>query len=188
MVSRANTLGVVSITRDLDARCPVLMWPLPPKRFRFSLRRVFSGKRIVLIGISWWRVSPPPINSLDDGHRQWPSGIEGLPVLSPASLFLSGLPLSCQEGRSVAGKPPKSETVTQLRQKTGMRSSPLCFRSGSSRSKRHNPQHGDEEAVALLALSRIESRIATTPAEGLRGARGEAWARSLPAGTCRHAK
>jgi hypothetical protein len=41
----------------------------------------------VLIGISWWRVSPPPINSLDDGDnslddgdRQWPSGIEGLPV------------------------------------------------------------------------------------------------------------
>ena len=28
---------------------------------------------------------------------------------------------------------------------------------------------GDEEAVAALALSRIESRIATTPAEGLRG-------------------
>ena len=28
---------------------------------------------------------------------------------------------------------------------------------------------GDEEAVAALALSRIESRIAATPAEGLRG-------------------
>ena len=28
---------------------------------------------------------------------------------------------------------------------------------------------GDEETVAVLALSRIESRIATTPAEGLRG-------------------
>ena len=28
---------------------------------------------------------------------------------------------------------------------------------------------GDEEAVAALALSRIESRITTTPAEGLRG-------------------
>ena len=27
----------------------------------------------------------------------------------------------------------------------------------------------DEEPVAALALSRIESRIATTPAEGLRG-------------------
>ena len=27
----------------------------------------------------------------------------------------------------------------------------------------------DEETVALLALSRIESRIAVTPAEGLRG-------------------
>ncbi len=28
---------------------------------------------------------------------------------------------------------------------------------------------GDEETVAALALSRIESRIAATPAEGLRG-------------------
>ena len=28
---------------------------------------------------------------------------------------------------------------------------------------------GDEEAVTALALTRIESRIATTPAEGLRG-------------------
>ena len=28
---------------------------------------------------------------------------------------------------------------------------------------------GDEEAAATLALSRIESRIAATPAEGLRG-------------------
>ena len=36
----------------------------------------------------------------------------------------------------------------------------------------------DEETVALLALSRIESRIAVTPAEGLRGSRGKAWARS----------
>ena len=183
MVSRANTLGVVSITRDLDARCPVLMWPLPPKRFRFSLRRVFSGKRIVLIGISWWRVSPPPINSLDDGHRQWPSGIEGLPVLSPASLFLSGLPLSCQEGRSVAGKPPKSETVKQQ----GMRSSPLCFRSGSSRLKKHNPQQAmknQSRRLRSLGSSRASQRHRPKGCVG----RGEAWARSLPAGTCRHGK
>ena len=34
---------------------------------------------------------PSSHHSLDDGHRQWPSGIEGLPVFSPASLFLSGL-------------------------------------------------------------------------------------------------
>ena len=50
-----------------------------------------------------------------------------------------------------------------------MRSSPFCFSSGSPRSKRHNPQTDDEETVAALALGKIESRIAATPAEGLRG-------------------
>ena len=34
---------------------------------------------------------PPPINSLDDGHRQWPSGIEdsGLEPRGPVSLGAS---------------------------------------------------------------------------------------------------
>ena len=50
-----------------------------------------------------------------------------------------------------------------------MRRLPLYFSSGSSRSKKHNSATCDGEPVAALALSRIESRIATTPAEGLRG-------------------
>jgi hypothetical protein len=49
-----------------------------------------------------------------------------------------------------------------------MRRLPLCFSSGSSRSKKTQSATCDEETVALLALS-IESRIAVTPAEGLRG-------------------
>ena len=102
----------------------------------------------MLIGSSWWRVSPPPINSLDDGHRQWPSGIEGLPVLSPASLFLSGLPLSCQEGRSVAGKPPKSETVTQLRSKDGDEEFTALFQEWLIAFEKTQSATGDEEAVA----------------------------------------
>ena len=84
MVSRANTLGVVSITRDLDARCPVLMWPLPPKRFRFSLRRVFSGKRIVLIG----RGGEFPLPSGLLRHNSVGIG----PTKPREALFLSGLP------------------------------------------------------------------------------------------------
>ena len=35
--------------------------------------------------------------------------------------------------------------------------------------KKTQSASGDEEAVAALALTRIESRIVTTPAEGLRG-------------------
>ena len=57
---------------------------IPPKRHRLTLTLFLSETRTVLIGSSWWRVSPPP--TLKDGHRQWPSGIEArLPALSPAS-------------------------------------------------------------------------------------------------------
>ena len=88
----------------------------------------------------------------------------------------------------MAGKPPKSETVTQLRSKDGDEELTALFQEWLIAFEKTQSATGDEEPVALLALSRIESRIATTPAEGLRGARGEAWARSLPAGTCRHGK
>ena len=37
------------------------------------------------------------------------------------------------------------------------------------RLKKHNPQPAVKKLVALLAVARIESRIAATPAEGLRG-------------------
>ena len=53
----------------------------------FSKAR-FLGKANRAIGISWWRVSPPPINSLEEAIGS--GRIEGSPVLSPASLFLSG--------------------------------------------------------------------------------------------------
>ena len=57
---------------------------IPPKRHRLTLTLFLSETRTVLIGSSWWRVSPPP--TLKDGHRQWPSGIEArLPALSPES-------------------------------------------------------------------------------------------------------
>ena len=41
--------------------------------------------------------------------------------------------------------------------------------SGSSRSKKHNPQHAMKKQSRRLRSLGIESRIATTPAEGLRG-------------------
>jgi molybdopterin-binding protein len=65
-------------------------------RLRLTLRLIFSGTRAVLIGISWWRVSPPPINSLDDGHRQWrpkPS-----PKLAEMRVPLANLRISDNEG------------------------------------------------------------------------------------------
>jgi hypothetical protein len=77
--------------------------------------------------------------------------------------------LSCQEGRSVAGKPPKSETVTQLRSKDGDEELTALFQEWLIAFEKTQSATGDEETVALLLLSRIESRIAATPAEGLRG-------------------
>ena len=47
--------------------------------------------------------------------------------------------------------------------------------------KKTQSASGDEEAVAALALTRIESRIVTTPAEGLRGLVVKLGLRSLPA-------
>jgi hypothetical protein len=73
----------------------------------------------------------------------------------------------------VAGKPPKSETVTQLRSKDGDEELTALFQEWLIAFEKTQSATGDEETVALLALSRIESRIAAriaaTPAEGLRG-------------------
>ena len=69
----------------------------------------------------------------------------------------------------MAGKPPKSETVTQLRSKDGDEELTALFQEWLTAFEKAQSASGDEEAVALRALSRIESRIATTPAEGLRG-------------------
>ena len=69
----------------------------------------------------------------------------------------------------MAGKPPKSETVTQLPSKDGDEELTALFQEWLSAFEKTQSASGDEEAVALRALSRIESRIAVTPAEGLRG-------------------
>ena len=69
----------------------------------------------------------------------------------------------------MAGKPPKSETVTQLRSKDGDEELTALFQEWLIAFEKTQSATGDEETVALLALSRIESRIAATPAEGLRG-------------------
>ena len=68
----------------------------------------------------------------------------------------------------MAGKPPKSETVTQL-SKDGDEELTALFHEWLIAFEKTQSATGDEEPVALLALSRIELRIATTPAEGLRG-------------------
>ena len=67
----------------------------------------------------------------------------------------------------MAGKPPKSETVMQLRSKDGDEELTALFQEWLIAFEKTQSATGNE--VALLALSRIESRIATTPAEGLRG-------------------
>jgi hypothetical protein len=72
-------------------------------------------------------------------------------------------------GRSVAGKPSKSEVVTQLRSKDGDEELTALFQEWLVAFEKTQSATGDEETVALLALSRIELRIAATPAEGLRG-------------------
>jgi hypothetical protein len=69
----------------------------------------------------------------------------------------------------VAGKPPKSETVTQLRSKDGDEELTALFQEWLIAFEKSQSTTGDEETVAALALSRIESRIRATPAEGLRG-------------------
>ena len=55
------------------------------------------------------------------------------------------------------------------RSKTWMRSSPLYFSSGSSRSKRHNRQQVMKKRWRRLRSLGSSSRIATTPAQGLHG-------------------
>ena len=69
----------------------------------------------------------------------------------------------------MAGKPPKSETVTQLRSKDGDEELTALFQEWLIAFEKTQSATGDDEAVAALALSRIESRIAATPAEGLSG-------------------
>ena len=69
----------------------------------------------------------------------------------------------------MAGKPPKRETVTQLRSNDGDEELTALFQEWLIAFEKTQSATRDEESVALLALSRIESRIATTPAEGLRG-------------------
>ena len=69
----------------------------------------------------------------------------------------------------MAGKPPKSETVTQLRSKDGDEELTALFQEWLIAFEKSQSTTGDEETVAALALSRIELRIRATPAEGLRG-------------------
>ena len=47
--------------------------------------------------------------ALNDGHRQWPSGIEGLPVSEPREPISLGASFIRQEGRSVADKPKRKK-------------------------------------------------------------------------------
>ena len=60
----------------------------------------------------------------------------------------------------MAGKPPKSETVTQLRSKDGDEELTTLFQEWLIAFEKTQSATGDEETVALIALSRIESRIA----------------------------
>ena len=69
----------------------------------------------------------------------------------------------------MAGKPPKSETVTQLRSKDGDEELTALFQEWLIAFEKTQSATRDEETVALLALSRIELRIPATPTEGLRG-------------------
>ena len=84
----------------------------------------------------------------------------GLPVFSPARLFL-GLPLSYQERRSGPVNHPKARWLRSSGQKTAMRSSPLCFRIGSSRSKKQNLQQAmknQSRCLRSLGSSRASQR------------------------------
>ena len=55
----------------------------------------------------------------------------------------------------MAGKPPKSETVTQLRSKDGDDGLTTLFQEWLIAFEKTQSATGDEETVALLALSRI---------------------------------
>ena len=84
----------------------------------------------------------------------------------------------------MAGKPPKSETVTQLRSKDGDEELTTLFQEWLIAFEKTQSATGDEETVALLALSRIEFAHRNDTGRGAAWAGGKAWARSLPA----HAK
>ena len=84
----------------------------------------------------------------------------------------------------MAGKPPRSETVTQLRSKDGDEELTALFQEWLIAFEKTQSATGDEEPVAALALSRIEFAHRNNTGRGAAWSRGEAWARSLPA----HAK
>ena len=67
----------------------------------------------------------------------------------------------------MAGKPPKSETVTQLPSKDGDEELTALFQEWLTAFEK--TQSAEDDAESAAALARIESRIAATPAEGLRG-------------------
>ena len=69
----------------------------------------------------------------------------------------------------VAGKPPKPDTVTQLPSKDEDEELTVLFQEWLIAFEKTQSATPDEEPVAALALSGIESRIAATPAEGLCG-------------------
>ena len=73
---------------------------------------------------------------------------------------------------------PEARRLRSSGQKTAMMSSLLCFRSGSSRLKKHNPQQAMKNPSRRL---RSQDRIAHRGHTRRRAAwaRGEAWARSL---------
>ena len=79
----------------------------------------------------------------------------------------------------MAGKPPKSETVMQLRSKDGDEELTALFQEWLIAFEKTQSATGNE--VVLLALSRIEFAHRNDTRRRAAWARGEAWARSLPA-------
>jgi hypothetical protein len=72
-------------------------------------------------------------------------------------------------GPSVSDEPPRSATVTLLPSKDGDEELTALFQEWLIAFEKAQCQAGGEETVALLAVARIESRMAATPAEGLHG-------------------
>ena len=71
MVSRANTLGVVILTRDLDCKMPRLDIATTSQAVPLFSKARFLGN----VNRAYWyfvveSFLSSPINSLDDGHRQ----------------------------------------------------------------------------------------------------------------------
>ncbi len=72
-------------------------------------------------------------------------------------------------GTSLTGKPPRSATVRPLPSKDGDEELTALYQEWLIAFEKTQSATGGEETIALLAVARIESRIAATPAEGLRG-------------------